>query len=148
MIFIIVTSVILLDQATKFLALKFLQLNTPVPLIKNFLNLTLVHNRGAAFGFFQNQLLMFVLISILAIAFIFYNLKNKKNSIIFQLSLSLILGGAIGNLIDRLRFGFVIDFLDLRVWPVFNLADSAITGGAILLIWESFLEKKYGSAVS
>ena len=141
MIFIIVTSVILLDQATKFLALKFLQLNTPVPLIKNFLNLTLVHNRGAAFGFFQNQLLMFVLISILAIAFIFYNLKNKKNSIIFQLSLSLILGGAIGNLIDRLRFGFVIDFLDLRVWPVFNLADSAITIAAFLLSWELLFKK-------
>jgi signal peptidase II len=141
MVFIIVFSVIFLDQLTKFLALRNLQLNYPVVLIKNFLNLTLVHNRGAAFGFFQNQLLMFVFISILVIAFIFHNLRNKKNSIIFKLSLSLILGGAIGNLIDRLRFGFVIDFLDLRVWPVFNLADSAISIAAFLLIWELFFKK-------
>jgi signal peptidase II len=141
MIIIIVTSIILLDQITKFLAISSLQLNTPVPLIKNFLNLTLVHNRGAAFGFFQNQLLMFVLISILVIAFIFHNLKNKKNSVIFKLSLSLILGGAIGNLIDRLRFGFVIDFLDLRIWPVFNLADSAITIAALLLSWDLLFKK-------
>jgi signal peptidase II len=141
MIFIIVSSVIILDQATKFLATRLLQLNTPVPLIKNFLNLTLVHNRGAAFGFFQHQLLLFVLVSLFAIGLIFYNLKNKTNSLVLKLSLSLILGGAIGNLIDRLRFGFVIDFLDLRVWPVFNLADSAITIAALVLGWELLFKK-------
>ena len=139
MIFVIVTSVILLDQITKFLALRFLQLNTPFPLIKNFLNLTLVHNRGAAFGLFQNQLILFVLISFFAIGLILYSLKT--NSIILKLSLSLILGGAIGNLIDRLRFGFVIDFLDLRVWPVFNIADSVITIAAVLLTWELLFNK-------
>ena len=74
MIFIIAAGVILLDQATKFLAVSFLHLNTPVPLIKNFLNLTLVHNRGAAFGFFQNQLLLFVLVSLFAIWLILINL--------------------------------------------------------------------------
>ena len=141
MIFIIVTSVILSDQITKFLALRFLQLNTPVPLIKNFLNLTLVHNRGAAFGFFQNQLLMFVLVSFFAIGLILYSLKNKSNSNIFKLSLSLILGGCVGNLIDRLRFGFVVDFLDLRIWPVFNLADSVITIAALFLTWELCFKK-------
>ncbi len=141
MIFIIVTGVILSDQITKFLALRFLQLNTPVPLIKNFLNLTLVHNRGAAFGFLQNQLLLFVLVSFFAIGLILYNLKNKKNSFILKLSLSLILGGCVGNLIDRLRFGFVIDFLDLRVWPVFNVADSVITIAALFLIWELCFKK-------
>ena len=141
MIFIIVFSVILLDQATKFLALRFLQLNTPVPLIKNFLNLTLVHNRGAAFGIFQNQLFLFVLVSFFTIGLIFYNLKNKTNSIVLKLSLSLILGGAVGNLIDRLRFGFVVDFLDLRVWPVFNFADSMITIAALVLTWELLFTK-------
>lgn len=141
MIFIIVASVILLDQVTKFFALRFLQLNIPFPLIKNFFNLTLVHNRGAAFGFFQNQLLLFVLVSLLAIGMILYNLKNKTNSIILKLSLSLILGGAVGNLIDRLRFGFVIDFLDFRVWPVFNIADSVITLAALVLSWELLFNK-------
>lgn len=141
MVFIIVTSVILLDQLTKFFALRFLSLNTPVPLIKNFLNLTLVHNRGAAFGLFQNQLLIFVLVSFFAIGLILYNLKNKTNSIILKFSLSLILGGCVGNLIDRLRFGFVVDFLDLRIWPVFNIADSVITIAAFFLTWELLFKK-------
>ena len=141
MIFIIAAIVILLDQITKFFATSFLQLNTPIIFIKNFLNFTLVHNRGAAFGVFQNQLFLFILISIIAIALIFYNLRYKENSTIFKLSLSLILGGAIGNLIDRLRYGFVIDFLDLRIWPVFNLADSVITIAALLLTWELLFKK-------
>jgi len=141
MIFIITTTVIVLDQLAKFFALRTLQLNTPVPLIKNFLNLTLVHNYGGAFGLFQNQLLIFVLVSFFAIGLILYNLKNKTNSIIIKLSLSLILGGAIGNLIDRLRFGFVIDFIDLRIWPVFNIADSMITIAALFLTWELCFRK-------
>ena len=146
MIFIIVTSVIIFDQITKFLALRFLQLNNPVPLIKNFLNLTLVYNRGGAFGFFQNQLLLFVLVSFFAIGLIIYNLKNKTNSFIFKLSLSLILGGAVGNLIDRLRFGFVVDFLDLRIWPVFNIADSVITLAALALSWELIFNNNKNAA--
>ncbi|PIQ90806.1 MAG: signal peptidase II [Candidatus Omnitrophica bacterium CG11_big_fil_rev_8_21_14_0_20_41_12] len=141
MILVIISSVILLDQATKFLAIKFLQLNQPVVVFKNFLYLTLVHNRGAAFGMFQNQLLMFVLISIFAIVLIVYSLRDKRNSLIYRISLSLILGGAIGNLIDRARLGFVIDFLDFRVWPVFNLADSVITIAAVLLTWELLFKK-------
>ncbi|MDD5120652.1 MAG: signal peptidase II [Candidatus Omnitrophica bacterium] len=141
MIFIIAASIIFLDQTTKFFATKFLQVNTPVVFIKNFLNFTLVYNRGAAFGYFQNQLLLFIFISVFSIALIFYNLRDKKSSRIFKLSLSLVLGGAIGNLIDRLRFGFVIDFLDFRVWPVFNLADSFITIGALLLTWELLFKK-------
>ncbi|HNW39236.1 MAG TPA: signal peptidase II [Candidatus Omnitrophota bacterium] len=141
MILIIVSSVILLDQITKFLAVRFLQLSVPVPLIKNFLNLTLVYNRGAAFGLFQNQFFWFVLVSLFAIGLIFLNLKNKNNSIILKVSLSLILAGAIGNFIDRLRFGFVIDFIDLRVWPVFNIADSVITIAALVLTWELLFKK-------
>lgn len=141
MIFIIISSVIFLDQATKFLATKFLQLNNPLPLVKNFLFLTLVHNRGAAFGIFQNQLFMFLLVSIFAIILIVCSLRDKKNSALFKISLSLILGGAIGNLIDRARFGFVVDFLDFRVWPVFNLADSVITIAALFLSWELLFKK-------
>lgn len=121
--------------------MSFLRPNNPVIVINNFLYLTLVRNRGAAFGIFKDQGSLFVLISIFAIVLIFLNLKNKNNSFILKLSLSLILGGAIGNLIDRLRFGFVVDFLDFRVWPVFNLADSAITIAAFLLTWELFFKK-------
>jgi signal peptidase II len=141
MILAIVCSVVFLDQLSKLLALNFLQLNTPLSLIKNFLYLTLVHNRGAAFGILKNQLLLFILISFFTILFIFYQLKNKKSRFLSKLSLSLILAGAIGNLIDRLRFGYVIDFLDLRFWPVFNLADSALTIGVIFLSWELLFNK-------
>lgn len=141
MIFIIAASIILIDQLTKFLALRFLQLNISVPVIKNFFNLTLVYNHGGAFGFFQNQLWLFLAVSILATGTILYNLKNKANSKIFNLALIFILGGAIGNLIDRLRFGYVVDFLDFRVWPVFNIADSAITVAALLLTWELVFKK-------
>ena len=141
MIVIIVATVILFDQITKLLAVRFLQLNTPVPLIKNFLNLTLVYNRGGAFGIFQNQLFLFVLVSFFALGLIIYSLKNKANSWIYKLALSLIFGGAVGNLIDRLRFGFVIDFLDLRIWPVFNIADSVITIAALCLTWELLFKK-------
>ena len=141
MILIIISSVVFLDQATKLFAVKFLQLNSPLPIVKNFFNLTLVYNRGAAFGIFQNRLLVFILISVLAILLVIFNLRNKTNSLIFRVSLSLILGGAIGNLIDRLRFGFVIDFLDFIVWPVFNIADSCITIAAVLLVWEMLFKK-------
>ena len=141
MILIIVISIIFLDQLTKALAVNLLQLNTPVALINNFLYLTLVHNRGAAFGILKNQLLLFIAISFCAILFIFIHLKEKKNSLLLKLALSLILSGAVGNLIDRLRFGYVIDFLDFRFWPVFNLADSVLTIGALLLSWELLFNK-------
>jgi len=133
MVLAISASVIFLDQISKLLAIRFLHLNTPVPLLNNLLYLTLVHNRGAAFGILKNQLLLFIAISLFAIAFIVVNLKNKSNPLIFKIALSLILGGAAGNLIDRLRFGYVVDFLDLRFWPVFNLADSALTIGAAVI---------------
>ncbi|MDD5409153.1 MAG: signal peptidase II [Candidatus Omnitrophica bacterium] len=141
MILVIVSSVVFLDQLSKFIVVRFLQLNTPVSLIKNFLYMTLVYNRGAAFGMLKNQLLFFVLISFFVILFIFLHLKNKKIPLLYKISLSLILAGSVGNLIDRLRFGYVIDFLDLRFWPVFNLADSALTIGALLLSWEILFNK-------
>ena len=141
MILIIVSSVIFLDQFSKLIAVKSLQLNTPVILIKNFLYLTLVHNRGAAFGMLKDQLFFFIAISFLVILFIFIHLKSKNNPFLLKVSLSLILSGAVGNLIDRLRFGYVIDFLDFRIWPVFNLADSALTIGALLLSWELLFNK-------
>lgn len=123
-----------LDQLTKFLALRNLVLNQPYAVIKGIFYLTLVHNRGAAFGILKNQVPVFVFTSIVAIILICLNLRRKKDGL-SGIALALILGGAVGNLIDRLFFGYVIDFLDFRVWPVFNLADSAITIGAILLGW-------------
>ena len=141
MIIIIILLIIGLDQLTKFIFNNNLVLNFPNPVIKGFFYLTLVHNRGAAFGILKNQSLLFILSSVFAISLICFNLKNSKRDKklpLNNLALVLILSGAIGNLIDRLFLGYVIDFLDFCVWPVFNVADSAITIGAVLLVWSLF----------
>lgn len=138
MIFIIVSTILCLDQLTKFFATENLLYNQSLPIIKGIFHLTLIHNRGAAFGILKNQTPLFILTSIFAIVLIFSNLRDNKKY--YTLSLSLILAGALGNLIDRIFLGYVIDFLDFRIWPVFNIADSAITIGAILLGW-SILKK-------
>lgn len=147
MIFIIVLTILSLDQLTKFLVTKNLLLNQSVPIIKGILYLTLIHNRGAAFGILKNQVTLFILTSIFAITLIYFNLKNPQHRkpSLYGISLSFILAGALGNLIDRVFLGYVVDFLDFRIWPVFNIADSAITMGAILLGW-SILFKKTSSS--
>ena len=135
MIFIITLSILFTDQLTKLLATQNLLLNQSAPLIKGIFHLTLIHNRGAAFGILKNQTPLFIFISILAVILIYSALRNNKYKkySFYNISLALISAGALGNLIDRLRLGYVIDFLDFRIWPVFNVADSAITIGAILL---------------
>jgi len=142
MILIFVLIILALDQLTKFYFTKNLFLNQPVPIIKGFFHLTLIHNRGAAFGILKDQIPLFILTSLAAIILIIVHLKKHKTRFsLYSLSLSLILAGAFGNLIDRVSLGYVIDFLDFRIWPVFNVADSAITIGAILLGW-SILKSK------
>ena len=143
MVLISVIIILSLDQLTKFIITKNLSLNQSIPIIKGIFHLTLVHNRGAAFGILRNQIPLFIFTSLFATVLIYFNLKDTrfKKSLIYKISLSLILAGALGNLIDRLFLGYVVDFLDFRIWPVFNVADSAITVGAILLGY-SILKKE------
>jgi signal peptidase II len=131
--FITVISILSLDQLSKFLITKNLLLDQSMPVIKGIFHLTLIHNRGAAFGILKNQTNLFILTALFAIVLSYFGLKDQKHKRLYRLSLNLMLAGALGNLIDRLFFGYVIDFLDFRIWPVFNIADSAITIGAILL---------------
>jgi len=137
MVLIIVAFILFVDQVTKFLVVKNLSLHQSLPLIKGVLHLTLVHNRGAAFGLFKGLSIFFILAAALAVVLIYLNLKKLgwRKITLAVAGLSLILAGALGNLIDRLMLGYVIDFLDLRIWPVFNVADSAITIGAALLAY-------------
>ena len=139
--FIIVFVILSLDQLTKSFISAKIQLNDTLPVVKGVFGLSLIHNRGAAFGIFKNQVYLFIITSIVAIVLIYFGLKDNRHNKYYVVSLSLILAGATGNLIDRLRFGFVIDFLNFYIWPVFNIADSAITVGAILLGW-AILRKK------
>lgn len=134
------------DRMTKVVFSNILQLGESIPVITNVFHFTLVYNTGIAFGLFKNQGIVFVIIPIIAIALLVYNIyyyqKMGELSRMYIIGFSLILGGAIGNLIDRMMFGHVIDFIDFQVWPVFNIADSAITVGAVIILWTCFPEKK------
>ncbi|MGB2705373.1 MAG: signal peptidase II [Candidatus Omnitrophota bacterium] len=134
-IWVVAVLALLLDQASKFLVSRSLKLNESLAVIKNTFHITLVHNTGAAFGSFKEQTLFFIIIASLAVAaIVIYIRKTRKAFFLRDAALALILGGALGNLTDRLRLGYVIDFLDFRIWPVFNVADSAVTIGAIMLV--------------
>jgi signal peptidase II len=136
-------AVLVLDQGTKFLVDKTMAMHQSIDIIPNFASLTYLRNTGAAFGFLAGsrsslRIVFFVLISSVAVGCIVYlirGLRPGKKTLL--LSLSLVLGGAVGNLIDRLRLGEVIDFIDLHWydvhWPAFNVADSAISIGVVLL---------------
>ena len=134
--------IIVLDQLTKYFILKKLVFSSVYPVMP-FFNLTLVGNRGAAFSFlsfasgWQNT--FFIILGIIISGFVFvWLLKDSNKRLWLLIGLSLILGGAIGNLCDRFHFGYVVDFIDVYFrhwhWPVFNVADSAISMGILLLI--------------
>ena len=125
--------IITLDQATKFLVSNHSD-KLPIEVVKGIFAIALVRNKGAAFGILQNQTAVFIAIAVATITIIIFMLRKSTSGALLKVSLALILGGAIGNLIDRIRFGYVIDFLDFKIWPVFNIADSAITIGAGLLV--------------
>jgi signal peptidase II len=136
---LIVASIIIIDQITKYIVLKLLKPVINVKLFP-FLYLTYTENTGAGFSILQNQKILLIILSILIIGFlIYYYKKFKKNE---QFPIQLILGGAIGNLIDRISHGFVIDFINIRIWPIFNVADSAISIGIILLLYNNFFKNK------
>ena len=129
---------VIADQLSKWAAQVWLAPARSLPLIPGLLHLTYVRNTGAAFGLFRGYSSVFILLAVLVAGWVSWELARRRHPPLGRLGLALILGGAVGNVIDRLRIGSVIDFIDVRVWPVFNLADSAITVGVVLLVWMSF----------
>lgn len=128
--------VLILDQVSKILVLRHLKSIGEIPIIKNIFHLTYVENRGAAFGVLQHQRWFFIILTFLIVgAIVFYFRKDRNYPKPMMIGLSLIVGGAIGNLIDRVLYGYVVDFFDFRIWPVFNIADSAIVIGQILVAY-------------
>jgi len=133
--------VILLDQLSKIAITKILAYGESIR-ITSFFNLVLAYNKGAAFSFLASesgwQRYFFTAISIAAILFILFLLRKHAGQKLFCWALALVLGGAIGNLIDRVLYGHVVDFLDVHLhgwhWPAFNIADSGITIGAVLFV--------------
>jgi signal peptidase II len=142
-----------LDQLSKFAITRMLIHGNSIE-VAPFFNLVLVYNSGAAFSFLSSapgwQRELFIAIAVIASVWVVYLLRKYPRQMLFCFALSLILGGAIGNVIDRLLFGAVIDFLDFHAagwhWPAFNIADSAITCGALLLIWDALRGKTDGTA--
>ena len=134
--------VVLLDQTTKRLAEERLDRagvrSVPLPFVGDYLRFTYVENRGAAFGLLQDQTAFFVVVGILVVGVIAASYRYlPRSGFLVHLALGLQLGGAVGNLIDRIRQGYVVDFVDFGYhsnwWPVFNVADSAIVVGVALL---------------
>ncbi len=138
--------IILSDQLTKYWIDTSMTLHDSIPVLQGFFNLTYVRNPGAAFGFLAQtspafRYTFFIGVNILAITLIlFYLRKAATTEFRLILALACIMGGAVGNLIDWIWFGEVLDFLDFYIgtlhWPAFNVADSSISVGACLLVWE------------
>ncbi|MBI2267229.1 MAG: signal peptidase II [Armatimonadetes bacterium] len=131
------------DQATKAALLQYLTWGASVPCIGSFLYLTLVANRGGAFGMFQAGgavLLALSMVAVILLTLFHTRIARKDPWVIF--CLGLVTGGALGNLSDRIRYGYVVDFLDLRWWPVFNVADAAITVGVTIMIIRLLFRKE------
>lgn len=147
---------VILDQLTKYIAEAELVLHQPLAIFPSF-NLTLMYNKGAAFSFLSDaggwQRILFVMLSVTISSFLFIWLKQiskdekQKNNNLLQIAIAFILGGAVGNLIDRALTGEVVDFIQVYYssyyFPAFNIADSAITLGAGLLILDMLIEHKH-----
>ena len=143
--------VMISDQITKAVIVKFLALYHKITIIPGFFDLTHIQNPGGAFGFLAGQSstvrqIFFVFISFLAICLIFhFYRKIPRTHPLLASSLALVFGGAVGNLIDRIRFGKVVDFLDLYIgsyhWPAFNVADSAISIGMVIFVYHLLFSK-------
>jgi signal peptidase II len=137
-------AVIILDQATKLAVSSLMSLHEAIP-ITDFFTLVYWDNTGAAFSLFATQTgwqrVFFIALALVATGAILWLLARRRGNIVFFAALSLILGGAVGNVIDRMAYGHVLDFLLFHYrdwyWPAFNVADSAITVGAGLLVWDS-----------
>ena len=147
MIIIVVIISLLLDIGSKFLVSRIFILNESKTIIDNFLNITYVRNTGAAWSILDNNTWIVTVISLLIIiGIIYYVYRNRVSKKILKIGYGLILGGAVGNFIDRIVYGYVIDFIDIDIfgwnYPIFNLADMFIVVGVILVMIDAWRCKK------
>ncbi len=138
--------VFLADQVSKFLVRHFIEFRESVP-EEGFFRLTHTYNTGSAFGLFQDQNFPLILISIVGISVLLFIYRGQRRpSVLLRLSLALQMGGAVGNLVDRLRLGHVTDFVDVGAWPIFNVADASIVVGLVLLAWIFLMSDRPGDS--
>ena len=140
--FLIAGSVLLLDQLVKSVVQQKMQEGLSIPVLPGIFHITYILNPGAAFGLFEEQQWLFILVAVLlvaGVAVLFRQLLQQPP--IMRLGAALLVGGALGNLIDRIRLGKVVDFLDFRIWPIFTVADIAICVGVGLILLAMFKEQ-------
>ncbi|WP_058307888.1 signal peptidase II [Gracilibacillus massiliensis] len=146
-VYVIALAVIVIDQVTKWLIVTNMELGERISLIESFFYLTSHRNSGAAWGILQGQMTFFYIITIIVIGFIiFYIQKYAKESMLLGTALAFVLGGAIGNFIDRLFRKEVVDFFDIYIgtynYPIFNIADSALVVGVIIIFIYTFIDER------
>lgn len=139
--------VIIIDQLSKWIVVKQMKISQSIPIIERFFYITSHRNKGAAWGILQGKMAFFYIVTVIVvIALVYYLQRYGKSHVLLAISLSLLLGGALGNFIDRLFRKEVVDFLDFIIFsydfPIFNIADSALTIGVILLIIFTIFEEK------
>lgn len=138
---------ILMDQISKYIIVKTMNVGESIPVIGEVLQITSHRNYGAAWGMLQNQMMFFYIITIVVlIALIYFYYKEAADNLLMQCGLMLIFAGAIGNFIDRLFRGNVVDFIDTKIisydFPIFNVADSCLTIGVLILLYELLFNQK------
>ena len=147
--YLVIVCIVIADQLSKLTALSSLSRYETLPIIENFFHLTLVMNTGVAFGMFREHPGVLVgLITLSLLVLFIWAHTSKHLTGIYRWAMALILGGALGNWIDRMRLGAVVDFLDFRVWPVFNLADCGISIGVGLYILALLRDARKGKTQS
>lgn len=145
--YIIAGILVIIDQITKWIVVKNMELYEQITLIQDFFYLTSHRNKGAAWGILQGKMIFFYIVTtIVVIGVIYYMQKYAKNDKLLAISLSFVLGGAIGNFIDRIFRGEVVDFLDFTIFgydfPIFNVADSSLVVGVTLVLIATFFDEK------
>jgi signal peptidase II len=139
--YIVAAIVFAADLATKKIVSSILEPAQSIPIIKGLLNITYIQNTGVAFGLFPNQRIALVIIGVVVCAVILYYFsKAKKRDILLQIAFAIIFGGSLGNLFDRVFYGYVIDYIDVTFFSVFNFADIAINAGVLLILCDIFFK--------
>lgn len=135
--------IILFDQIVKHIVSLNMRVGETIPVVQNAFHITYILNPGAAFGILENERMFFIIAGMLVLAVGFYILpKLKKQEKLIRIGAIFLLSGAVGNLIDRVQNGLVVDFIDFRVWPVFNIADVAICSGTFFIIYSVIKSKE------
>lgn len=139
----IASLIFMLDQLTKMVALSVLSSHRSIPVVKGFFHLSLVSNRGAAFGIFPGQRLLLIVFAVLVISIVvYYHFRLPRDRVLLNTSLGLILGGSLGNIFDRVFRGAVVDFIDFRFWPAFNVADASVNIGIAIILYCVLFKKE------